>query len=74
MTSAVEDLIAAARRLPPDEREQLLEGLLADLEGTMPASWHAAWVQAGEERLDELDRGDAHPVPWTEVTQRLDGA
>ena len=53
--------------LPVEEREQLAEDLLVDLDGDGATDVEKAWAVEIERRLAEADAGGAKAVPWTDV-------
>lgn len=60
------ELSERARQLPPEERAQLAEDLLASLQEITPEV-EAAWDDEIRKRLDEIERGVAHLVPAEDV-------
>jgi putative addiction module component (TIGR02574 family) len=57
MNDQVRRLTQEARRLPPAERAQLIENLLASLDEP-DARIDAAWVEEAERRLQLVDNGE----------------
>ena len=62
-----QDVLNAARTLPPAERLRLIEMLWEDVE---PADWpapSAEWIAKAQRRSDEYDRGATTATSWQEV-------
>ncbi len=73
MPSDLEDVLAAALRLPGHARAALAAELLqsldqADAEGE---DVEEAWTDEIKRRLDEVDAGTVTPIPWPEARRRL---
>ncbi len=60
------DLLKAALELPSEEREQLVQELLASLDGSPERDVEEAWANEIERRLDEAEAGTVTPIPWSE--------
>lgn len=74
--SDIENVLAAALRLSPDQRAEVVAELLDSLDGGGPpdAAVEEAWAREAERRLVEIDAGTVTTVPWTEVRRRLHAA
>ena len=70
VTSATQQLLEQAKKLPPDEREALAEALWDTLENE-PVSLSPEWQAEISSRIAKLERGEAHTVPWSEVEARI---
>jgi putative addiction module component (TIGR02574 family) len=66
MTHAAEELAFMAARLPPSDRLQLVETILATLDQPDPAI-SAAWAAEAEDRLAAFRRGDLLAVDENDV-------
>lgn len=66
MTDAAQDLVTLAAKLPPSERLQVVESILATLDRPDPEI-AAAWAHEAEERLAAHRRGDIAVVDEDEV-------
>jgi putative addiction module component (TIGR02574 family) len=66
MTKAAKTLSAQARKLPPDERLELVDDILASLDEPDPAV-DRLWAKEAEERLAAYRRGEIKAVPLQEV-------
>ena len=67
MSNLLVELSRRARMLPPEERAQLAEDLLASLQEDGNPEIEAAWDEEICRRLDEIERGVAKLVPAEEV-------
>ncbi|OIQ77619.1 putative addiction module component [mine drainage metagenome] len=67
MSNLLVELSQRARTLPPEERAQLAEDLLASLQEDGNPEIEAAWDEEICKRLDEIERGVAKLVPAEEV-------
>ena len=67
MTHTAEELARRARQLPPDEREWLVDALLASLNAPAAAELDAAWAAEIEQRLAAYDRGEVQAVSAEQV-------
>ncbi|MBL8469998.1 addiction module protein [Methyloversatilis discipulorum] len=69
MTAPVEDLVAQALSLPPEDRARLVERLIASFEPQSAAQ--AAWMQVSKARRDEVRAGKVEMVPGEEALARI---
>lgn len=67
MSDLLIELSHKALTLPPSEREQLAEDILASLQGDTDAEVDAAWDQEVRRRVDEVNSGTAKLIPAEEV-------
>jgi putative addiction module component (TIGR02574 family) len=70
----VEDVLAAALRLPDHARAALAAELLQSLdqaEADGDDDFEDAWADEIKRRLDEVDAGTVTPIPWPEARRRL---
>jgi putative addiction module component (TIGR02574 family) len=73
MNKRVTSIIEEARKLSPEEREELFLRLreeFDDSDGT-PEEIEAAWAEELDRRIDKAERGEATFVPAEEVHERL---
>jgi putative addiction module component (TIGR02574 family) len=72
MSPSSQELLNAALKLSEDERIVLAGELL---ESVGPAVGDAQWIERWQSevirRWQELESGQVHAVPWTEVERRL---
>ena len=66
MTDAAKKLSAQARNLPPAERIELVDEILASLDETDPAI-DRLWAKEAEERLAAYRRGEIKALALKEV-------
>lgn len=69
MTESLQTLSAAAKRLNPTERLELVEQLLDSLD-TPDASIDGQWAKEAEDRLAAWRRGEIRAIPLDEVLAR----
>ena len=70
MTSAVQDLLEQAKKLPHDERQALAEAIWNTLEDE-PASLSPAWTTEVKSRIAQLEQGEVKAIPWGEAEAQL---
>lgn len=70
MTSAAQELLEQAKRLPQDERQALAEAIWDTLEGE-PASLSPEWTAEIGNRIAQLERGEVKAIPWSEAEAQL---
>lgn len=70
MKGAAKKVLQAARELPGLERVELVEELLADLDGS-DEEVDAAWAVEIDRRTREIDEGKVKPVSWATVRRRI---
>ena len=68
MPTRVEDLAAQALSLPPEDRAELVERLLASFEPRLSAQ--AAWMSLAQLRRDDVKSGKTVMVPGDEAFAR----
>ena len=71
MNPTVDDLMAQAERLSPNERELLLERLLLLVPHGMDPGIEQAWIKEAESRWDAIERGEMKTIPWEDVRKDL---
>jgi putative addiction module component (TIGR02574 family) len=62
MPDEVAELVARGRALAPQDRERLVEQLLASLNEAATSALHADWSTEIQRRLAEYDRGEVEAV------------
>jgi putative addiction module component (TIGR02574 family) len=70
MKGAVKKVLRAARELPEPERVELVEELIADLDGS-DEDVDAAWAAEIDRRTREIDEGKVKSVSWATVRRRI---
>ena len=68
MSPVTEQILLTAQTLPRDERIELVEALVAGLNG-QPALDETTWAEI-RRRSAEYDAGGITPIPWSVVLQR----
>jgi len=72
MSAAAKEILEAALKLPPEDREQLIEELAASLPNDFASkSIEQAWLDEIDRRSNEIDAGTAELVDWSEVRERI---
>ncbi len=71
MAVSARELYLQAMELEEGERASLAALLLESLDTEVEEGVEAAWLREVERRMAALDSGDAKPVPWEEVRERL---
>lgn len=66
MTEAIQTLSAAAKKLTPVERLELVDQILESLDAPDP-SLDALWAKEAEDRLAAYRRGEIRAVPLADV-------
>lgn len=62
MHDQVADLVEKGRLLPPEDRERLVDELLASLNEGAVTSLDPSWESEIEKRLAEYDRGEVQAI------------
>lgn len=72
MRVPLEVLAAEVLDLPPEERSELLDRLLASLEPSpFDPAWEQAWAAEIDRREAEIEAGTAKWIPGEEAVSRL---
>ena len=71
--ATTKDLLEQALELSRPDRATLARDLIASLDEPLePAEdVEAAWLAEIERRMDDLDAGRTHAVPWEQARQRI---
>lgn len=71
--SNIDNVLAAALRLPASDRAAVIARLLDSLDepGPADADVEQAWAEEAQRRLAEVDGGAVKTIPWSEVRRRL---
>jgi putative addiction module component (TIGR02574 family) len=69
MSAAVKDILEAALKLQPEQREELIEELSASLDATDLGDY---WEAEIKRRIDDVDGGRVKTVPAEDVLARLE--
>ena len=68
MSAAVKEILDAALKLDPEQREELIDELSASLDATDLGEY---WEAEIKRRIDDVDSGRVKTVPAGEVFARL---
>jgi putative addiction module component (TIGR02574 family) len=71
MSASSEQILKEALALPPQERAELVEQLLATFQSPPDPQIDEMWAREAEDRLDAYDRGELKAVPAEEVFKRI---
>ncbi|MBG7607860.1 MAG: addiction module protein [Verrucomicrobia bacterium] len=69
MTAAVKQLVEAALRLAPEERDELVESILEQSEPDQ--EWTDSWVAECERRMEDVRSGKSKLIPAEEAHRRI---
>ena len=72
MTPQSEQILREALDLPPIERAELVERILASFEFPVRKDVDVAWAREVEDRIDAFERGDIRSFPASEVFGEID--
>ncbi len=67
MKQATKKILDAALKLPEKEKIQVIDELLAGIEGEPDPDAETAWADEIARRTHEITQGTVKPVPWSEV-------
>jgi len=72
MSTSSEQILQQALALPPEDRAEILERLLASFQSPPDPELDELWAREAEDRLDAYDRGEMGAVPAEEVFARIE--
>jgi len=72
MSASSEQILQQALALPPEERAELLEQLLATFQGPTDPALDKLWAAEAHDRLDAYDRGELDAANVDEVLEEID--
>ncbi|MBN2132759.1 MAG: addiction module protein [Sedimentisphaerales bacterium] len=72
MTPQSEQILREALDLPPIDRAELVEQILASFEFPARKDIDAAWGREAEDRIDAYERGEIGASPAGEVFKEID--
>jgi putative addiction module component (TIGR02574 family) len=72
MTPQSQQILREALDLPPIDRAELVERILASFEFPARRDIDAAWAQEVEERIDAYERGQIGASPAEDVFKEID--
>lgn len=71
MTVKLEKVIEEAKALSANDRALLAHCLISSLDKTRDDNVDAAWTSLAEQRLTELESGEAQGVSWDDIKSKL---
>ncbi|HEY5839702.1 MAG TPA: addiction module protein [Pyrinomonadaceae bacterium] len=72
MSSNAEKILQEALNLPPQDRAEVLERLLATFQEPPDPEVDKLWAQEAEDRIDAYDRGEIGSVSAEDVFARIE--
>ena len=72
MTTRAQEVLEKAVGLPPVERAELVEGILASFDFPSRPDIDASWAREAEERIDAYERGEITAVPASAVFEAIE--
>ena len=72
MAKPSKQILAEAMKLPPVERAELVENLLASFEFQSRRKIDALWAEEAEERIDAFERGEMAAIPARDVFEEIE--
>jgi putative addiction module component (TIGR02574 family) len=72
MTPQSQQVLREALDLPPIDRAELVEQILASFEFPARQDIDAAWAREAEARIDAYERGEIRTTPASEVFREID--
>jgi len=72
VSATSEQILQQALALPPEERAELLDQLLAAFQGPTDPALDELWVAEAHDRLDAYHRGELEAVGIEEVLKEID--
>jgi putative addiction module component (TIGR02574 family) len=72
MTPQSEQILREVLNLPPMERAELAERILASFEFPARKDINAAWAREAEDRIDAFERGEIGSLPASQVFREID--
>ena len=72
MTTQTQQVLEDAIHLPPVERAELLEQILASFDFPARGEIDDSWAKEAEDRIDAYDRGEVGATPAAKVFEKID--
>ena len=72
MTTQSEQVLHEALDLPPVERAELVEQILASFDFPARKEIDDLWAKEAEDRIDAYERGEVGTVPIKQVFEKID--
>ncbi len=77
MDTQAHQILQTALALPWDDRVEIAESLILSLDEKTADELNAAWADEIKRRIDSIDSGQVHLIPWDEamrsIRERLNG-
>jgi putative addiction module component (TIGR02574 family) len=77
MDTQAEQILQTALSLPAEDRAEIAESLIVSIDEERAAEIEAAWAEVIRRRIEEIDKGQAHMIPWDDairsMRERLNG-
>jgi putative addiction module component (TIGR02574 family) len=70
----VNELLAEALRLPPEERAALADELIRSLDTADDPDAEAEWAEEIRARMDRVDSESVRTIHWSEARRRIHAA
>jgi len=72
LSSSAKQILEAALKLPPEEREEIVDELAASLTREFSSKEiEGAWLGEINRRSDEIDAGTAEILEWSDVREQI---
>jgi len=71
MNARAREILADIQRLPPDDRIDLVEEILATIDSPTLQELDAAWAREAEDRLAAVARGELQLIPGELVFEKV---
>ena len=72
MTVQTQQVLKEVLRLPPIERAEMVEQILASFDFPTRKHIDEAWAKEAEDRIDAYERGDIKAIPAATVFEKID--
>ncbi|MBN2314207.1 MAG: addiction module protein [Sedimentisphaerales bacterium] len=72
MTPHTQQILKDVLNLPPVDRAELVEKILASFEFPADKDIDNAWAKEAEDRIDAFDQGDIGSTPASDVFKEID--
>ena len=72
MTAQAKQVLREAVGLPPIERAELVEEILASFNFPSRADIDAAWAHEAEDRIEAYERGEVASLPASKVFEKIE--
>jgi putative addiction module component (TIGR02574 family) len=71
MSSAARRILDDAMGLPAEQRRMVAEALLHSVSEESAHEIHPAWCDEVLRRIEQVQRGEVRPEPWSEVRAKM---